>query len=59
MGLWKSTTIPPLIEHEHETSEEQTTTTAMMDSSSMPGHGCDIDGQFYMDGMQVNMGRSY
>ena len=36
-----------------ESGQEKPSTTAMMASSSMPGHGCNIEGQFYMDGMQV------
>ena len=51
VGLWTSTTLPPLISD--GTSEEQTSTTAVMDPSAMPEHGCEIDGKFYMDGMQV------
>ena len=51
MGLWTSTTLPPAISHEH--TEEETSTTAIIDPNAMPGHGCDIDGEFYMDGMQV------
>ena len=51
VGLWTSTALPPLISD--GTSEDQTSTTAIADTAAMPGHGCDIDGQFYMDGMQV------
>ena len=25
----------------------------MADPTAMPGHGCNIEGKFYMDGMQV------
>ena len=51
VGLWTSTSLPPLISD--GTSQEQTSTTAMVDPTAMPGHGCNIEGKFYMDGMQV------
>ena len=51
VGLWTSTSLPPLISD--GTSQEQTSTTAMADPTAMPGHGCNIEGKFYMDGMQV------
>ena len=51
VGLWTSTSLPPLISD--GTSQEQTSTTAMADPTAMPGHGCSIEGKFYMDGMQV------
>ncbi len=48
VDIWTSTTLPPPM------IEDETDMTAManLPMSTNPG-GCDIDGQFYMDGMKV------
>ena len=48
VDIWTSTTLPPPM------IEDGTDMTAManLPMSTNPG-GCDIDGQFYMDGMKV------
>ena len=49
-----TTSAPPLIEDmSDETSSSSSTGTALMLPSS-GSHGCNIDDQFYMDGMQVS-----
>ena len=35
-------------------SPTQASTTDLADPATLPEHGCDIDGQYYMDGMQVD-----
>ena len=53
VGLWTSTALPPLITDE-SSPIDPTSTTSIADPTSLPEHGCNIDGQFYMDGMQVD-----
>ena len=49
VDIWTSTQLPPaLISSENEIG----TDISMLPMSNNPG-GCDIDGQFYMDGMKV------
>ena len=36
-------------------SVQPTASTALADPSELPGPGCNIDGEFYMDGMQVEI----
>ena len=53
VGLWTSTALPPLITDE-SSPIDPTSTTSIADPTALPEHGCNIDGQFYMDGMQVD-----
>ena len=48
MDIWTSTALPPALTG----PEAQETALANLPMSNNPG-GCDIDGEFYMDGMKV------
>ena len=51
VDIWTSTPLPPpMITHEED--EVDSTDLANLPMSTNPG-GCDIDGQFYMDGMKI------
>ena len=51
MDIWTSTPLPPaLISSENDIDMD----ISMLPMSNNPG-GCDIDGQFYMDGMKVSV----
>ena len=54
VGIW-STTMPPGQQPAiaGPGGVPPTESTALADPSTLPEHGCDIDGQYYMDGMQV------
>ncbi len=50
MELWSSSTLPPpLIEDESEGDTDKDKETGL----TIPKQGCDIDGESYMDGMQI------
>ena len=51
MDIWTSTALPPALTG----PEAQETAIANLPMSNNPG-GCDIDGEFYMDGMKVGEG---
>ena len=55
MELWTSTALPPALPFE---AEPDMTALANLPMSNNPG-GCDIDGEFYMDGMKVGMGKRF
>ena len=50
VDIWTSTALPPPLTG----PEAQETALANLPMSNNPG-GCDIDGEFYMDGMKVCM----
>ena len=53
VDIWTSSTLPPpLLTQETEEEEPEVTDLAALPMSTNPG-GCDIDGEFYMDGMKV------
>ncbi len=49
MELWTSTPLPPPMIEDGEGNDDESETTDL----AIPGPGCDIDGDTYMDGMQV------
>ena len=51
VDIWTSTALPPALTG----PEAQETAIANLPMSNNPG-GCDIDGEFYMDGMKVGEG---
>lgn len=63
--LWTSTTLPPPMLTDESASAISSTSTdgfsvisasaniSALPMTSIPGQGCDIDDQFYMDGMQI------
>ena len=52
MDIWTSTALPPALAG--PVDQDQETALANLPMSNNPG-GCDIDGQFYMDGMKVRL----
>lgn len=53
VDIWTSSTLPPpLLTQEDEEEDAEVTDLANLPMSTAPG-GCDIDGEFYMDGMKV------